>query len=240
MEASTSSEQDNPDPVGKLDSEGHSTCGSSPFNAGVLSEISKNRGFKLAALNIASIPGYIEELRVYMNIKCIDILAVNETRLNNIISSGEVAVSGYILERNNRNREGGGIALYIRDTINYERLYDLEYESLGWIGIKVVKPKAKPFIVSTSYRPPDANADTMRDFEFRIERIEPLGLEVNILGDVNCNVAACPLESHTKNLLEICNLHQYHELINVHTRIRGYQEVMEKSKFNFGEELTNN
>ena len=82
-----------------------------------------------------------------MNMKCIDILAVNETRLNNTISSGEVAVSGYILERNDRNREGGGIALYIRDTINYDRLCDLEYESLECIGIKVVKPKVKPFIV---------------------------------------------------------------------------------------------
>ena len=31
--------------------------------------------------------------------------------------------------------------------------------------------------------------------------------------------AACPLETHTKNLLEICNLYQYHQLINEHTRI---------------------
>ena len=154
-----------------------------------------------------------------MNMKCIDILAVNETRLDNTVSSGEVVVSGYILERNDRKGEGGGIALYNRDTINYERLYDLEYQSLEWIGVKVVKLKAKPFIVSTWYRPPDANADTMKDFEFLIEHIESLGLEVNILGVVNCNVAACPLESRTKNLLEICNLYQYHQLINVHTRI---------------------
>ena len=33
--------------------------------------------------------------------------------------------------------------------------------------------------------------------------------EVNILGDLNCNVAACPLELRTKNLLEIYNLYQY-------------------------------
>ena len=42
--------------------------------------------------------------------------------------------------------------------------------------------------------------------------MEALGLEVNILED---------LESHTKNLLEICNLslYQYHQLTNVHSRI---------------------
>ena len=53
-----------------------------------------------------------------MNSRCIDTLAVNETRLNDIISTGEVTVPGYTLERNDRNRYGGGVALYIRNTIN--------------------------------------------------------------------------------------------------------------------------
>ena len=154
-----------------------------------------------------------------MNSKCIDILAVNETRLDDTISSGEVTVPGYVLERKDTNRDGGVVALYIRNTINYERLFDLECDSLEWIGITIIKPKAKAFIVSTWYRPLRSNADTMKDFGLLVQRIESLGLEVNILGDLNCNVAACPLELHTKNLLEICNLYQYHQLINKHTRI---------------------
>ena len=100
-------------------------------------------------------------------------------------------------------------------------LFDLERESLEWLSIKVIKPKAKPYIVSTWHRPPCANVDAKRDFEFLVQRIELLELEVNILGDLNCNVAACSLESHTKNLLEICSLHQYHQLINEHNRITG-------------------
>ena len=234
MVASTNSEQDKSDLVRKLDLEGHFTYGSSPLNADLLSELSKNRGFKLTALNITSIPGHIEELRIYVNSDCIDILAVNETRLDDTISSGEVTVPGYALERNDRNTDGGGVALYIRNTINYERLFDLECESLEWIGIKVIKPKAKSFIVSTWYRPPRSNVDTMKDFKLLVQRIESLGLEVNILGDLNCNVAACPLESHTKNLLEICNLYQYHQLINEHTRIT------EKSAATIDLFLTNN
>ena len=80
----------------------------------------------------------------------------------------------------------GGVALCIRNTINYERLFDLECESLEWIGIKVIKLKAKSFIVSTWYRPPRSNVDAMKDFELLVQRIESLGLEVNILGDLNC------------------------------------------------------
>ena len=66
MVVSTNSEQHNSHLVGKLDS-----------IEDLLSELSKHRGFKIAALNITSIPGHIDELRIYMNSKCIDILAVN-------------------------------------------------------------------------------------------------------------------------------------------------------------------
>ena len=61
----------------------------------------------MVASNITSIPGHIEELRIYMNLKCTDILAVNETGLDDTISSGEVSVPGYALERNDRNRDEG-------------------------------------------------------------------------------------------------------------------------------------
>ena len=60
---------------------------------------------------------------MYVNKKRINIVAVNETRLDDYISSGEVRLPGYILERNDREkiRDGGQTALFIRDTINYER-----------------------------------------------------------------------------------------------------------------------
>ena len=50
----------------------------------------------------------------------IDILAINETRLDCNISSNEMGIPGYVLERNDRNRNGGGVALYIGSTIDYD------------------------------------------------------------------------------------------------------------------------
>ena len=52
------------------------------------------RGFKIAALNIASLPGHIEELKTYMALKPVDILAVNETRLDDSVSSTEMSIPG--------------------------------------------------------------------------------------------------------------------------------------------------
>ena len=108
------------------------------------------RGSKIAALNIASLLGHIKELKTYMAVKPINILEVNETRFDDSVSSSEMRIPGYCLERNNRNRHGGGVALYIRDTINYECLLNHDsHINLEWIAVKVMKPNAKPFIVGT-------------------------------------------------------------------------------------------
>ena len=47
----------------------------------------------------------------------VHILAINETRLDDTIHNNEMCIHGYVLERNDRNRNGGGVALYIRNTI---------------------------------------------------------------------------------------------------------------------------
>ena len=51
--------------------------------------------------------------------KTVDILAINETRLDSSIQNGEVSIPGYTLERKDRHRNGGGVALYTRNSINY-------------------------------------------------------------------------------------------------------------------------
>ena len=148
-----------------------------------------------------------------MKSQLIDILAINETRLDESIIDREIGIPGYTLERKDRNRNGGGVALYIRNSLNYERMYEYNEDQLEWLCIKVTKPKSKPFIVGTWYRPPAATSDIMRIFESLIDRLESLDLETNIIGDLNCDVGASPHDSQTKQLLDICNLYQYHQFI---------------------------
>ena len=67
-----------------------------------------------------------------------------ETCLDSSILNGEVSTPGYILERKDRNRFGGGVALYIRV---YNRLNDLPEANMELISFQVSKPRVKPFIV---------------------------------------------------------------------------------------------
>lgn len=163
-------------------------------NANLTFVFPKTRGFRLAALNIVSLPKYIDQLRIYLHSKPIDILALNETRLDSSISNKEMGIPGYTLERNDRNRNGGGVALYIRNSIDYEVDKTLASNELNleWLCIKVKKPKVKPFLVATWYRPPNSPIHLMDSFMCLLEKLESQQLEINILGDFNCDVSATP------------------------------------------------
>ena len=149
---------------------------------GLLDKISKNKGFKIAALNINSLPAHIDKLRAYVTTGSIDILALNETKLDQSIPDTLVSIPGYTLERHDRNRHGGRVALYIRNVIHYERMHEIKQDPLEWLCIKVIKPKTKPFIVGTWYRPPISD-NTMNSFELLINKLEAHQLEVNTIGE---------------------------------------------------------
>ena len=53
------------------------------------------RGFKMASLNITSLPKHIDELRIAMKNNEIDVLAINESRMDNSIAPETVTVHGY-------------------------------------------------------------------------------------------------------------------------------------------------
>ena len=116
------------------------------------------------------------------------------------------------MEINNRN--GGGVAFYIRDSINYKRLTDLPDDNMELISIQVSKPKAKPFVVCTWYRPPRSTTEMMNRFDDVLQKLESYHMEVDIIGDLNCNVGATSPDCSTQKLLDICDIYQYTEPIN--------------------------
>ena len=68
----------------------------------------------MASLNITSLLKHTDELRVFLNDQNIDVLAINETRLNESIFDQEVKVQGYDIIRRDRStngRFGGGVML---------------------------------------------------------------------------------------------------------------------------------
>ena len=86
-------------------------------------EFPKNiKGLKICHLNIRSLPAHIDELRLILDEYPFDILSLNETRLDDSIPGGEISINEYTIHRKDRDRDGGGVAILIRNCINYSKV----------------------------------------------------------------------------------------------------------------------
>ena len=86
----------------------------------------ENYDYSLHAIaNVNSLLKHIDELRVLLEKYTFDILAINESKIDNRIPDNEIHVIGYDLIRNDRNRYWGGVVLYVRDNIPFSVRNDL-------------------------------------------------------------------------------------------------------------------
>lgn len=134
-----------------------------------------------------------------------DILCLNETRLDNTINYSIINIPGYDIVRRDRDRNGGGVAIYIRTTINYKNLIELIPENLEAICIKIHKPKSKPIIIVTWYRPPNSNITILNNFEMLLQKLDDINIDFIITGDLNCDMITKNPTNHTKRLSDLIN-----------------------------------
>ena len=179
----------------------------------------------MAFLNVVSLTKYIDEIRLLLADEKIDLLALNETRLDYSTTNGFVNVIGYDIIRRDRNRCGGGVCIYVRKSLTYLERPDLVPEGLEAVCLEIKNPKSRPFIVSTIYRPPSASVDIFNKIESLVEQIDNLDLEVNILGDLNANLLD-HASSPAKKLSLIMEHYQLSQLIDKPTRITKYSSTL--------------
>ena len=87
--------------------------------------VPNQRGLKIANLNINSLFQHIDELRINMADQIIDILGINETKLDSSVPQYLISLEGYTWVSRDRNRFGGGVGFYIRNSINFQVRSDL-------------------------------------------------------------------------------------------------------------------
>ena len=83
----------------------------------------------------------------------LDILAINETKIDDSFSEDEDSLAGYHIIRKDRNRHGGGVLLYVHEAIPCTERYDLLTGSLEITCVEITRSCNNPFLVSTWYRP---------------------------------------------------------------------------------------
>ena len=161
--------------------------------------------------------------------KDIDILAINETKLDATIKDGEVHLPGYDVVRKDRESNGqndGGVCIYVRSNINFHLHADLSPNNLERLTVEMSKPRSKPFLVSTWYRPPQSSPDLFSTFETIIDKIDAENLELYLMGDLNCNLLSEVVSNNSSHLLNIIDIYGLTQLITESTRVTQYSSTL--------------
>jgi hypothetical protein len=102
----------------------------------------------IANLNVNSLTRHVDDIRITLTNYPFDILAINETKLDSSISDSEIYINGYTIIRKDRNRNGGGIAIYIKNNISHFERVDLTLDSGN---LELICIEINDYIVGPSY-----------------------------------------------------------------------------------------
>ena len=154
------------------------------------------------------------------------ILAINESKIDDSILDNEININGYNIVRKDRNRSDGGVVLYIRDTISFSERKDLVPESLEMICIEVRWPHRTAYLISTWYMPLNCSNDAFNEFDLFLCKCDPENRELMIVGDINCDFVKPIPDSHTRRLQLSCSLYQLDQLITEPTRVTEKSAIL--------------
>ena len=163
---------------------------------------------------------HIHEIRVLLSDFSFDILTINETKLDHTNLDCEIHINNYSIVCYDRNRYGGGVAIYVKNSILYNTLLnfpdlirylrslfiicilytvgnDLVPDNLEIICIEITKPST----VDLSWSHVGIDLPTLSKpyslilrcfFKSDLENKESI-----IMGDLNCDVSKLTPDTHT-------------------------------------------
>ena len=135
-------------------------------------------------LNARSLPDKLSAIK--NNLACTyDIIAVTETLLRPYHTQ-DLSINNFhqVIRLDRQDRGGGGCAVYVKNTLLYERLSHIELPSVESIWLKI-RSENNTFILCVCYRPPDAPLTFWDSFQEQIDLVKHLCNNILITGDLN-------------------------------------------------------
>ena len=167
----------------------------------------------LGYLNINSLRNKIINLRDVVAKVPIDILCVDETKLDESFPDSQFLIENYQFPpfRRDRNSKGGGKIVYVREGLISKRLKQFESEFIETICIEI-KISKKKWCILFAYRPP--NTDKQSFFKQLSNTLNLMGNHYeNILVAGHLNINLLNSESYPNN--HFSDLRDTFELINL-------------------------
>ena len=144
-----------------------------------------------------------------------DIITISETHVHAGVPNNLFCLSDFHeIIRNDRAGEGGGVAVFVRDSITYKRIFQYEKPNIEaiWLQISSIEGKV---LVCSCYRPPKDN-NFWAEFAGVLDEVkEDHTSSVIILGDLNADLSM----PNGRKLSQLCDSHNFAYLVNEPTRI---------------------
>lgn len=177
----------------------------SNFKTKVLSYYKFN--LSIAHININSIWSKIDEIKLLLNEGLFDILAISETKLDSTYNTTLLQHPYYRILRRDRKKGGGGLLVYIRNSVSAYRRHKLEPTDMESICIDVKGHNNSRFIVLACYRSPSKNkpADFLPSLYTAAETLYNTRNELLIIGDLNFNMLDDGNSEPDPHLTDFCD-----------------------------------
>ena len=118
------------------------------------------------------------------------------------------------------------VCIYVRSKINFQLRADLSSNNLECLIVEITKPRSKPFLVSTWYRPPQSSPDLFSTFERIIDKIDAENLKLYLMSDLSCNLLSEVVRNNSSHLLNIIHIYGLTQLITEPTRATQYSSTL--------------
>ena len=183
--------------------------------------------------NIRSIAPKIDELECVVNQNDSDIVCITETWLSDEIPDNAIAMHGFTLFRKDREKRGGGVAIFVKSNIQCKRLpvpdIPESVTEILWLQMRPCRlPRAvSSILIAVVYHPPHASADDNYKVYNHIQGVVDSHLACHpdslicIVGDFNPNST----NISSSRFRQLCGLAQ---IVKVFTRDSGILTMAEK------------
>ena len=144
------------------------------------------------------------------------VIAITESWLDDSYTDDAVSIDGYSIQRRDRKGHAGGVCIYVRDDISFNRRYDLDKDNLEDSWIEIFLKHTKPIYVGVCYRN-DKNSNFIKCLENTLSKLKP-DCDSLVLGDFNI----CLLNNKSKLCKDYKSLLKYYnckQLVNSPTRV---------------------
>ena len=148
----------------------------------------------------------------------LDVITLSETKLSTDISNSEIVIPNFkVVSRKDRNQNGGGVLIMVKDHLQALPRHDLSSDNTETVWSEVKIPGTKSVLVASCYRPPNQSINTFLDsFESQLDSITGRN-PTYIFGDFNIDMQQ-PSGTYQKKLLDLTSDFQLKQLINNPTR----------------------